>query len=357
MSQAQDQAGLIEDLARLARKGSGDHVLEACTTLMSLRPVSLAVQGGALASLAGRTLLELVARDVKSSLHVRAAAALTGVDPPDTGRGVRSDSGPGPRQEEAGRILGGLSARTMRQAQHAQRCYREYANAILGFVRAASHDHQLLDSYLAQCGVNDDVGATTNPPEVASTHTPSRSSRSGRSSSGTADDGSGSHARLARLVSLSGVVREALDAARTSCAARGRPFYTPDLLIALLDIPNSRTAQCLEEVQPGLAQRVREWLDKSLRAVSEGRESLFHSFEWNERPDVQLAQDLAFSDGMAVVTEVYMLLGVLGSESNTRSRLAVFLGPVYDHLCVAANARRRSNEHVLKTPGLKTWAE
>lgn len=351
MSQAEIRAGLIADLARLARDGSGSPVLEACTTLLSLRPVSLAVEAGALAAVAARNLLDTVAqRAVTTQTYLRAAAALTGVDPPDTNRGVKGEPRL-QRLEQAGNILG-VGARVMRGEQKQQRCYQEYAEAVLGFVRAAGQDQTVMESYLLQCGITDDVAALlvgrvaapaltageprsdkSQQPELASDSEPARS------------------AHFARLIPLSGLVRQAMDAARTSCKARNRAFYTPDLLLALLDMPRSRTADCFEEVQPGLARRVQDWLSHSLSDMNPAQAHPFQPFEWTERADVQVAQDLAALDGSAVVSEVYLLLGVLGSESGTRERLVELLGLGYDRLAEVAGARRRHPLHVLRTPG------
>ena len=129
-------------------------------------------------------------------------------------------------------------------------------------------------------------------------------------------------------------------------------FFTPDLLLALLDIPNSRTVECFDEVQAGLGRRVREWLSRNVSALNASPVRPFEPFEWTERQDIQLAQDLALIDGAAAVSEVYLLLGVLGSESGTRQQLAALLGPDYDRLYEVASQRRRCPAQVLKTPGL-----
>jgi hypothetical protein len=99
VSQAADRADLIADFARLARDGSGDAVLETCATLMSLPTVERAVGQDLLGPVTARTLLELVARGVGNSRNVRVAAALTGIDPPDTSRGVGGEPGPSQRQQ------------------------------------------------------------------------------------------------------------------------------------------------------------------------------------------------------------------------------------------------------------------
>src|SRR5207302_281058 len=96
-----------------------------------------------------------------------------------------------------------------------------------------SRDHKSMAAYLVECGLDEgEVGRILGIYGMTSATplTPSSQIR---------QEGA------ARVVSLSGAVREALEAARASCATRQRAFYTPDLFLALLDIPNSRTAQCL----------------------------------------------------------------------------------------------------------------
>lgn len=119
---------------------------------MSLPVVTRAVGEDVLGPVAARTLLDLVARRVGNSQNVRAAPALTGVDPPDTRRGVRGEPGPSLRQHRAGAILGGLSERTVRKHQH--RYFEEYAGAVLTFLRAVVQHDRLLEAYLIQCGVS-----------------------------------------------------------------------------------------------------------------------------------------------------------------------------------------------------------
>jgi len=158
---------------------------------------------------------------------------------------------------------------------------------------------------------------------------------------------------LARDLPLAGLVREALDAARAACAARGRAFYTPDLLHALFDIPGSGISACFDDAQPGMASRVRDWLVQSVNALTQGRPAPFRPFEWIERPEVQRAADLAATDGAAVVTEVYLLVGVLEGASTTREQLAEIPGLDLDHVKQVANERRRNSASVLKTPRLE----
>ena len=166
------------------------------------------------------------------------------------------------------------------------------------------------------------------------------------------DRGVGQFELTARQIQLSGAVRQALDAARTSCEAKHRAFYTPDLLLALLDMPRSRTTSCFDETRAGLAGDVRERLSRRINGLNTNPVHPSHPFEWPERPEVQVAQDLAALDRSPVVTEIYLLLGVLGSESSTRTELEEHLGSDdYDRLCAITNGRRPHPPDGLRTPG------
>lgn len=235
-----------------------------------------------------------------------------------------------------------------------QRCLEEYVGAVLAFLRAVAQDDRLLEDYLIQCGVSIQpsvgdghpvrLGGVLTPASPVPATRPSGPNHLSPTLAAHVDDGL--RVRLARGIPL-------LDAARSPCDGRNRAFYTPDLLLALLDMPNSRAAECFGEAQAGLTPQVRDWLSpsRSPSAVSLSQAHPFQPFEWTGRPDVQLAQDLALMDGAAAVTEVYLLLGVLGSQSSTRERLTVFLGPSSDRLHTVLNTRRRHPAQVLKTPG------
>lgn len=360
MSQAEDQVGLIQDLAQLARRGSGDKVLAACATLTRLKPVALAVTGGALGSVAARVLLRKVATEAgDGQVFVRAAAALTGIDPPDTGRGVRGDEGPLPRQRTAGEILEGRRARTMRQAHQRQRCYEEYASAVLDFVRVASRDRHLMEAFLIECGLDEDDAGRLARPQVPVSATAAPRQRSDTVPPIAAGDTDRSHAWRARFLPLAGAVREALDAARASCAAKNRAFYTPDLLLALLDMPNSQILSCIEEIEAGLGHRLRIVLVRSTSTtvLTVRRPDPFQPFEWVERQDIRDAQDLAAAADSPVVTDIHLLLAVLNGKSTTRTHLATLLGSNFARLRAAADARRRTNESQIRTPGLMAWLD
>ncbi len=80
-------------------------------------------------------------------------------------------------------------------------------------------------------------------------------------------------------------------------------------------------------------RRVRVWLvswerlSRRMNGLNTNPVHPSHPFEWPERPEVQVAQDLAALDRSPVVTEIYLLLGVLGSESSTRTGWRNASGP------------------------------
>jgi hypothetical protein len=343
MSESVKSLGLLADLMKLTADGSDDKILAGCAAVLKLYPVSRAVDAGAPTHRAVFVLLRSATADLDSEdkehvKYAKAGAAIAGIYPRNTGQGVRFDAGWQARLKAAGNILG-CTGRTAENK--VDRYCQAYEHAIYDYVYKLSREPTLLIEFLVACGINgDDAARLTGVP--ASTDQPPRPDHQS-----LVDDGS-LHARLARQIALSGLVRRALDGSRTSCEARDRAFYTSDLLLALLDMPRSRTADCFEETRVGLVRDMRKWLSE----MNPAQVHPFQPFEWIERPDVQAAQDLAILDASPVVTEIYLLLGVLGSESGTRGRLEKFLGSEdYNRLYAVTNARRRRPPDVLRTPG------
>jgi hypothetical protein len=126
-------------------------------------------------------------------------------------------------------------------------------------------------------------------------------------------------------IPLAGEVRAALDRQRQYCQAVGRAFFTPDLLVALLDMPGRRVVFCFENAHPngrGLIGELRRWV-AGLRVEDAGP---FVPFNWTKRPDIRRAQDIAAGFGAPAVTDALLLLGVLETESKTRADLAAQFG-------------------------------
>src|SRR5207342_3839329 len=155
---------------------------------------------------------------------VQVGAALTGIAPRHDGKGVRGDKGAGARDKEGAEILG-EHPRTTRE--HRAEYYRAYARATVTYERRANRDAETMASFLTACGLDNERIAQREPAEA------SRNVSS-----------FGATSLLAHIIPLSAVLRIALDAARDSCMAKGRAFYTSDLLIALLGMPGRRVEQC-----------------------------------------------------------------------------------------------------------------
>jgi hypothetical protein len=138
---------------------------------------------------------------------------------------------------------------------------------------------------------------------------------------------------LARLVPLPPALYQALDRARASCELANKQFFTPNLLLALLDLPGGRVARCFDVLQPGLADKLRKGLQEYLATTAYDRSfPHFKPFDWIERPEVQRAQELALQAGQPAVNDVHLLAGVLECESNTRDQLVDILGSDFDRL-------------------------
>jgi hypothetical protein len=161
---------------------------------------------------------------------------------------------------------------------------------------------------------------------------------------------------LVRPIPLSDVVEEALDAARSSCEARRRAFHNADLLLALLDIPSGYVAACFNAVRPNLANEARTFLTAWIAELARDQQRHpFQPFKWVEHPAVKQARDLVVTDGGDAINEVYLLLGVLSTKSNTRRQLGRYID--LDHLAREAHARRSAPDHTLMTsdPDNVTW--
>ena len=160
---------------------------------------------------------------------------------------------------------------------------------------------------------------------------------------------------VARLLPLSAAVKSALDGQRGYCEAIGRPFFTPDLLLALLTMPG-RVAQCFDEAEPASAGRVRSQLLFYTARLPAGTAGGFVPFDWVEREDVRRAQDAAWRAGALVVTDVHLLLGVLDTPSVTRQQLETKSGVRLKPLRAAALRLADQPPPVTPTPG-PIWPE
>lgn len=154
---------------------------------------------------------------------------------------------------------------------------------------------------------------------------------------------------LARLLSLSGAVQQALDAARESCMRQARAFYTFDLLLAILDLPGSRVAACFDELGQDWTIKTRD----NLLAMPDPSKhpDPFMSFDWPQRDDVRRAWQYALEDGLPDINELQLLLAVMDSTtSETNVWLRRFLGEDYGQLRATAQRMRRDSPPQIKSP-------
>ena len=129
------------------------------------------------------------------------------------------------------------------------------------------------------------------------------------------------------LISIDGGLLAVLNLQKEACRQRDVPFFTPNLLLALLEMSGSVAQRALDNLRPKLAIDLKRQLRSYIAALSgTGIGVSFSDFRWEERADVQKAQQLALRDGRDKVTERYLLLGVLGIESNTQQGLKDLLG-------------------------------
>lgn len=308
-----------------------------CPTLLSLEPVKIADREGALLTTAIRVLLETVASDDQER-DVRAGAALAGIAPPHTGKGVRLEPGAGERDSNAGSILGrvGKTAYT-----HRLKYFRAYARAVMTYAQHAGRYPDVLAAYLKAVGLDE----PTISRVIKRSQTPTSNL-----------DHLGATARLAPAPTIpySSPLIKALEAARVACETADNKLFTPHLLFALLEMPQSKAARCFNLVQPGLAQRLRLGLRAYIAsAIVNEQFPAFEPFDWADRADFKRAQEVAASLGALTLTDLHLLLGMLESESSTRQQLAD-LGADLDLVTQLANDLLGDTRQSL-TPGSIPW--
>lgn len=150
-------------------------------------------------------------------------------------------------------------------------------------------------------------------------------------------------------IPISPAILDALESARQACEAADRKFVTPHLLLALLNLPQSKVAACFDQVESGLAQEWRELLIAyHERAIQDEEFGAYRKFDWDHRGEVWRAKQLALHDNWPAVDDLYLLLGVLNNQwSKTRRELAEYLGAAgYERLCQVADRMRAAD-----TPG------
>jgi hypothetical protein len=124
-------------------------------------------------------------------------------------------------------------------------------------------------------------------------------------------------------------VGHVLDAASARAQLDGRGFLTTDVLLAVLDLPDSAVEKCLGRFSPGFADQVRVRLRNALETAAKSPDyPKWQPFNLDLRREVLRARELASEGRDPEVTELHLLLGILDNErSQTRQNLATLLGP------------------------------
>jgi hypothetical protein len=246
-------------------------------------------------------------------LDATIGAALAGIRPHSEGKGKRGNPGAG------GRRLNALAQQAIAQGKEPphdlndapgnrtlMRNYRTnltaFASVVISRAGAIRRDKEQLSTYLATCGLTS-VGeaqvsrGVASPADRALVESPVRRPPS------------------------SGELRQSLERVRAACERDGRAVYTPDLLMALLDMPGGRVGVCFDVVQMDLSLDVRAWLTR-LRERLSGSAAPFQFRDWAEYPEIRQAETLAYEDKADHVTEVHLLLTILAGPSSTVAHLS-----------------------------------
>lgn len=130
--------------------------------------------------------------------------------------------------------------------------------------------------------------------------------------------------QIAHLVSASErvpvtpYVQEALDAMLAQCRADNVRFFTPHVLVALLNIEGGRVQPCLDSLdgeEAGvMVTRLRNYVRRG-----DARRQRFRTFSWDERDDIRRAQQIAADYGLRAVDDLCLFVAVLETRSQTIS--------------------------------------
>ena len=122
---------------------------------------------------------------------------------------------------------------------------------------------------------------------------------------------------LASLIPFSAALSQALEMSVQLCRDEDTPYYTPHMMLALLEMPNSIVGKCLNAGRPHLADNVRYQTLTYITQLKQRHGGHFTSFLWRQRGDVHQAQLFALRHSHSVVTDAALFLGMLNSSSNS----------------------------------------
>jgi hypothetical protein len=121
-------------------------------------------------------------------------------------------------------------------------------------------------------------------------------------------------------------VQDALEAALARCRSNNVMFFTPHVLVALLDIEGGRVRACVDSLDGDLPRVMVKRLTNYVRRYDAGRQP-FKAFSWTERDDIRRAQQIAASYDLRAVDDLCLFVGVLEGQSRTVTALENLLGP------------------------------
>ena len=114
---------------------------------------------------------------------------------------------------------------------------------------------------------------------------------------------------------------------RELCQQKNVPFFTPSLLLSLLEIPEGVMQYSLDALKAGLAREYKQHIRRYLEGILPRATIMpFKQFDWEEREDIRRAQRLAAQEGSPVVTDKHLLLALLETRNKTINSLRNSLG-------------------------------
>lgn len=125
--------------------------------------------------------------------------------------------------------------------------------------------------------------------------------------------------RLISLTPISNYLLERINESVKYCKNKNIPYQTPNLLLALFNIPNSLAKRALDKLEDGLGDKYHKKIDYyvNFKQPQKIKEEMFQQFDWSGSEWGRLAKIEAFNDGYPVVAEKHMLLGILQSENSS----------------------------------------
>jgi hypothetical protein len=158
---------------------------------------------------------------------------------------------------------------------------------------------------------------------------------------------------LASLIPFSAALSQALEMSVQLCRDEDTPYYTPHMMLALLEMPNSVVGKCLNAGRPRLADNIRNQALAYITQLKRVHGGHFASFLWRQRDDVHRAQLFALRHSHSVVTDASLFLGMLNSSSRSIADLKEQLTEgEWERLGDTVQAAAEEGEPAPGTPGV-----